>query len=278
MPFPQMGPGAARPPKSPLDEALEALMGQAPEQGPSAPPAMPMQTSRHGTPGAADREPFGGIPDFRTSDQDVMLGDTLPPPAPPSPFADVTRENAMQGLAGFDAREQDQFSPFSEGELTQLAARDPNSTAPGAANFWGGRLKEMQGNRLESEDLQRKALAGIQGAIQGTHPAIQFQAEQDARRKAMPATITAQGQFRSAQEAADSRRDVAEAGLEGREINARHGSLDMIMQAIRAMRAKQGGLQDDDATQLKALENLYDALSDELDLGATFAESRTPVQ
>lgn len=201
----------------------------------------------------------------------MAMGDAVELP-PPSPFAGVTRENAMRGLAGLQAAQGDQFSPFGEGELRRLANRDPNMVAPGSNQMWAGKLQEMQGNRMQSEAIQRKALEGITNAIQGTHPAVQFQAEQDARRKSMPAAITAQGQFRAAQEAAQSRRDVGEMGLEGRVRQSQHNTLDTVMNAIRAIRAKSGGLTGDDAVQLRALENLYDLLSENL-TGATFDEA-----
>lgn len=175
-------------------------------------------------------------------------------------------------LSGLRAAQGAQFSPFSEGEMTQMLARDPGTTAPGAASFWGPRLQESQERHAGIEGIQRKALEGISGAIAGTHPAVQFQQEQAARRASMPETIRAQGQFRSAQEAAQSRRDVGEANLERGMHSDRAGMADMVMQAIRAMRAKQGGLVGDDAVQLRALENLYDSLSDPLS-GATFEEA-----
>lgn len=223
----------------------------------------PAQSSRMGTPGAADREPFGGVPDFWNPDEDVARGDPFdfPKPPPPSPFAGVTRENAMQGLAGLQAAQDTQFSPFGEMELSRLANRDPNMVAPGSNQMWAQKLQEMQGNRLQSEALQRKALEGINTAIQGTHPAVQFQQEQEARRKAMPAQITAQGQFRAAQEAANSRRDVGEANLEGRQITAEHDTVNTILDVIRAIRTKQAPLTSEERNQLRALENLYDQLS-----------------
>lgn len=231
----------------------------------------PVATARNISPGGADREPFGGIPDFYNPGEDVVRGEPIEFP-PPSPFAGVTRENAARGLAGLQAAQANQFSPFGEMELTRLANRDPRMVAPGSNELWAGKLREMQGNRQQADALQRRALEGISGAISSTHPAVQFQAEQEARRRAMPATITAQGQFRAAQEAANARRDVGEAQLEGRSITAQHNTLDTVMNAIRAIRAKSGGLTSDDAVQLRALENLYDLLSEPL-TGATFDEA-----
>lgn len=244
-------------PDTDLQAALQALEAQRPNlsgAGPMPPSPPPMMGTR-------DTSVVYG-----SGDDDLGL-DTMP-----SPFAGVTRQNAMQGLEGLRAAQSNQFSPFGEHELSRLASRDPNTVAPGSNAMWAGKLQEMRGNRLESEGIQRKALAGIQGAIQGTHPAVQFGLEQDARRKAMPSMITAQGQFRAAQEAANARRDVGEAQLEGRTITAQHNTLDTVMNAIRAMRAKAGGLTGDDTVQLRALENLYDLLSENL-TGATFDEA-----
>lgn len=259
-------------------------------RGPAAQPSTPqaaaqaqVQASRMGSPAQADRFAPGefaapppppnlagagprpvdaSTPPMNDWRVGMAMGDPMDiPEEKPSPFAGVTRENAMQGLAGLQAAQDTQFSPFGEMELSRLANRDPNMVAPGSNQMWAGKLQEMQGNRLQSEALQRKALEGINTAIQGTHPAVQFQQEQEARRKAMPAQITAQGQFRAAQEAADSRRDVGEANLEGRQITAEHDTINTILDVIRALRTKQVPLDDQERNQLRALENLYDQLS-----------------
>lgn len=248
-----------------LQEALRALMAQRPPDDedvvmPELPPSPNLR--------APGPRPPEMPPSFGSLRPNIVRGDDLPE----SPFSGVSRQNAMQGLAGLQAAQGNQFSPFGEMELTRLASRDPNTVAPGSNAMWAAKLKEAQEGRRFSEGLQRRALEGISGAIASTHPAIQFGAEQEARRKAMPAMVTAQGQFRAAEEAANSRRDVGEAQLEGRVRMAQSDRINAVMDAIRAIRAKQGGLQGTDREQLRALENLYDILSEDV-TGASFGEA-----
>lgn len=156
-------------------------------------------------------------------------------------------------------------------ELNRLAHRDPNSVQPGSNDIWAGMLKEQESDHQFQEGLQQKALEGISGAIAQTHPAVQFNAEAEARRKAMPAAITGRAQLEAAREAGNSRRDVGEAGLEGRVQNARYGHLDAVMNAIRAIRGKTN-VTSEDTNQLRALMALYDQMSQDM-TGATFEEA-----
>ncbi len=266
-----------------IKEALDALMAQGgAEQSDHSPIALPPVPPApiHGAGPQAPKPPSPfdrSTPPYGSSDQSMVMGDSMDiPDSPgPSPFAAVTRQNAMQGLQGFASRQDEQFSPFGEMELSRLASRDPRSVAPGSNQMWAGRLQEMQQNRQRSEDTQRKALEGIQGAIAGTHPAVQFQQEQAARRAAMPETIRAQGAFRAAQETANSRRYAADAAADssysGREFTSKAGMADTVMQAIRAIHAKDI-LTSEDRVRLRALQELYDLASEDLN-GATFGEA-----
>lgn len=250
-------------------EALRALLAQRPKPEVEEDLNTPAPPSAPATLRPVERPEPPQIPQYGSQAQNVVPGEFS---MPESPFQNVSRENAAKGLAGLQAAQHEQFSPFGELELHRLATRDPNMVAPGSNVLWAGKLKESQDRHAGMEAMQQKALEGISGAISGTHPAVQFQAEQEARRKAMPAAITAQGQFRAAQEAANARRDVGEANLEGRVRMSQHNTLDTVMNAIRAIRAKSGGLTSGDAVQLRALENLYDLLSEPL-TGATFDEA-----
>lgn len=244
---PQMetGPGLQRPqPPSSLELAHEA--SQDPRSGISWTGGKSL-----GTEGA-----LAGLKGAQDSEFDYNRKDPL------SPYADPNLQGLAQGT---------EYNPSSEMSLQRLASRDPNSVRPGSNAMWAGQLQDLQGEHQGIDAIQQKALEGISGAISATHPAVQFGAEAEARRRAMPAMVTGRAQLEAAKAAANSRRDVGESALQGRVQTGRYGHLDTIMQAIRAIRGK-ANVTAQDNEQLRALMSLYDIMAEPL-TGATFDEA-----
>lgn len=280
------------------DPALEALLN-----GLSSPDEMEPYAQRISPAGAERRMP-GDEPDLPPTPPAFAQREPIPPVLPSSldpsrvaPLLDegqtvVSRaysgepmrgyadmrggspEQTQHALAGLQAAQGDQFSPFSEAEMTQLAARDPQSTAPGSGAYWSNMLRESQARRGVTNDLADKQQEAIQAGITGTHPAVQATEGRRAQNAAMPAMINARGQLEAAKEAGRSRFGAAQVTAQGRTQVGQLNHLDTIMNAIRTIQAKTN-LGAEDLASLKALRALYDLYAQDPE-SATFEDALSP--
>ena len=175
--------------------------------------------------------------------------------------------NTTQALSGLRAAQGEQLIPgqysLGEAELTRLAGRAPETTAPGANQYFGRQLQEELGRQASFLGPQRKAQEAISGAIAGLHPAVQAEAEREAQRKALPQMMTGQMGMRQAELEAESRQGVAESNRRADVRQAKMGHLNSIAAAIARIQAKPS-VRDEDLLQIKILQQAYDALADQI--------------
>lgn len=182
-----------------------------------------------------------------------------------------TPESLASALSGLQAAQQDQFSPFSERELTEMSQRPAWSVKPGSNEYWANQANEMRARHASFEDQDMKTQGALQGAIASGHPAVVGEQQRRAMAASLPAQITARGQLQAAQVAGQSRLGAAQADLAGTTNRARMAHLDTIMDAIRGIRGK-ANVTNEDTQMLRSLMALYDLYGEPL-TGATFDES-----
>ncbi len=247
---PQQSSGMAAPAHPPRPQNLRALQAlQAPPELESLDPARFMREDQTMAPNAYSGEPQMSISDMRGG----------------SP------EQTASALAGLQAAQADQFSPFSERELTEMSQRPGWAVKPGSNEYWANQANEMRAQHGALQEQDMKTGGAIQGAIASGHPAMVGAQQRAAMASSLPAQITARGQLQAAQVAGQSRLGAAQADLAGTTNRARMAHLDTIMDAIRGIRGK-ANVTNEDTQMLRSLMALYDLYGEPL-TGATFDES-----
>lgn len=172
---------------------------------------------------------------------------------------DMSGGNAQttnSALAGLEQFESEQFSPFSEFELSRLANRDAGTVAPGSNQVWQNKLSQLQDRRAQAEKFDRELAQAPQQAITALHPDIQSAALAKAQRDALPQVVTARGRQKEAEIDASSRITAANTAAQAKHYGDQVRSLDPLVDAIRAIRAK-NRLEPNDEIVLRGLMKAY---------------------
>lgn len=240
-------------------------------------------------PGGMVNAPDGGMPVPPSATSILRPGGPEAPRIPPPAELDAQQpqsqgnyalmgggspEQTRGALAGLQSAQGDQYSPFSEFELSRLANRDVNMVAPGSNQVWQNKLSQLQNRRAESEKADYANQRLIDTAMAGLHPGVQEAALNRAQNEALPSIVNARMARDTAQIRANAQLGAANAMASSRYQGDQLGHLDQVMQAIRNIKAKTTQ-SPGDAAALKALMSLYDQLATGL-TGATFEDSGSP--
>ena len=229
-----------------------------PEEPPALPPR-PVNYNRPQLPVLPDNLDESRVAPLLGKDETVVSGSYSGLPMRAKMSYSGPQLNTEGALAGLAAAQSNQFSPFSEPEVMRLAARDPESTAPGAGAYWGNMLHEMQSRRAQMLKSEDENIAGINKNIASLHPAVQASAERTADRETRGPMLTAQARLQSALAEADSRRFAAKAGLAGDVKASQFGNLNTWINAMRAIQAKSSQTAED-RNLLRVLRGLISSL------------------
>lgn len=174
-------------------------------------------------------------------------------------------ESLQSALAGLEKYEGEQFSPFSEFELSAMANRDPNTVAPGSNQVWGQKLKELQAQRGAADTFDRQLAQAPQMASMSLHPDVQSAQMQKAQADAFPQLVQGRANQRVAEINAASRMGAAHSAANARHYGDRASSLDAIMRAIQQIKGK-ATWSSTDAPVLRGLIQAYNDQAEALGL------------
>ncbi len=140
-------------------------------------------------------------------------------------------EQTRGALAGLQSVQGEQYSPFSEFELSRLAHRAPGTVAPGSNEVWQNKLDQLQGRRAFNEKNEMETQALLDKAIAGLHPAVIEGQQQAAMARSLPQQIAARGAVEAARVRGNAQIGAANAMASSRHYGDQMGQLEAVLQA-----------------------------------------------